>query len=230
MKSNVARLLRLAPFLALLHLTACAQSSMPKSRDEQPVICDSALTLEEALGTQKIPHEIRVSLALINVSYYSFDGRLHQGQLVIHKDLQADVIEVFRELEQNKFPIAKVIPISKYKFSDQLSMTENNTSAFNYRVIEGTTALSNHALGRAIDINPLLNPYVHNGTVEPPGAKYDPGVPGTIVADGILVKAFKKRGWTWGGEWDSLKDYQHFEKTEPTKRGDTINLTGPVKY
>ena len=217
MKFNVTRLLRLVPVLALLHLTACAQNSIKNSQKEQAPISDSELSLEEALGTQDIPEDIRASLAIIDVDYYSFDGKLHRGQLVIHKDLQEDVLEVFRELKKDKFPIASVIPISKYKFSDQLSMAENNTSAFNYRVIEGKTTLSNHALGRAIDINPFLNPYVRNGTVEPLGAKYDPGVPGTIVTDGIVVNAFKQRGWSWGGTWNSLKDYQHFEKQGPAK-------------
>jgi peptidoglycan L-alanyl-D-glutamate endopeptidase CwlK len=216
MKFNGTRLVRLVSVLALLHLTSCAQSSRPNSQQQAP-ISDSALSLKEALGTQDIPGDIRSSLALINVDYYSFDGKLHRGQLVIRKDLQNDVLEVFNELKKNKFPICKVIPISQYKFSDPVSMAENNTSGFNYRVVEGTTKLSNHALGRAIDINPLLNPYIRNGTVEPLGAKYDPSVPGTIVADGIVVKAFKERGWTWGGDWNSLKDYQHFERLSSAK-------------
>lgn len=215
MKLNVTRPVKPITVLALLCLTACAQSSILKPRNERGIISDSALSFEEALGTQDIPDYIRANLGLVNVRYYSFDGKLHEGQLVLRKNLQNDIIEIFQELEKKKFPIAKVIPISKYKFSDEASMADNNTSAFNYRLIEGTTKLSKHALGRAIDINPFLNPYIRNRTVEPRGAEYDHTVPGTIVADGILVKAFKQRGWTWGGDWSSLKDYQHFENIEP---------------
>ena len=176
------------------------------------VVIDSACSLEEAIGSQNVPAEVRANLVLVNVRYYSFDSAEHQGQVLIHKDLERDVAGIFTELLQKKFPIAKAIPVSKYGFSDEMSMEDNNTSAFNYRVIAGTTTLSKHAVGRAIDINPLLNPYIRGSTVEPLGAKYDPKIPGTILEDGVVVAAFKKRGWAWGGEWNSLKDYQHFEK------------------
>jgi len=123
-----------------------------------------------------------------------------------------DIIAIFRDIERSKFPISKVIPISKYKFSDTQSMLDNNTSAFNYRSVGVTTVLSKHALGRAVDVNPFLNPMIRRGVIEPEGAKYDTKVNGTIVAKGVVVRAFKRRGWRWGGDWRSLKDYQHFEK------------------
>jgi hypothetical protein len=211
-------LIRIVAVLVLLNLTACAenvQKSAPASTPSpasESVVIDSALSFEEAIGGQTVPEEVRADLVLVDVRYYSFDGRAHQGQLLIHKDLRREVEEIFVELAKSKFPVAKVIPVSKYGFSDELSMEDNNTSGFNYRAIAGTTKLSNHALGQAVDINPLLNPYIRNGMVEPRGAKYDPNVPGTIVAEGVVVMAFKKRGWSWGGDWNSLKDYQHFEK------------------
>lgn len=176
------------------------------------VIIDSAMSLAEAIGSQNVPADIRANLTLINVRYFSFDGKQHQGQVLIDKSLSGDIEQIFGELAQRKFPIAKVIPVSKYGFSDRSSMEDNNTSAFNYRVVAGTTTLSNHARGRAIDINPFLNPYIKNDVVDPPEAKYDPNVSGTIVANDSVVMAFKKRGWSWGGDWTSLKDYQHFEK------------------
>ena len=107
-----------------------------------------------------------------------------------------------------------MIPISDSQFqgSDELSMKANNTSGFNYRNISGTQKRSNHALGRAIDINPLLNPYIKDGTTQPTGAIYDSKRPGTITADSPVVIFLIERGWQWGGHWTDRKDYQHFEK------------------
>lgn len=176
------------------------------------VLIDSNLSLAEAIGNQEIPDQIRKELDLVEVEYYSFDGKLHKGQIVIHNSLKEDVAIIFREIKENKFPIAKIIPVSRYDFSDDKSMEDNNTSAFNYRKKTGSNELSNHALGKAIDINPLFNPYIKDGKISPSKAKYDPTVPGTITEDSFVVKIFKKRGWKWGGDWKTLKDYQHFEK------------------
>lgn len=187
--------------------------SKPITRNSEGVIIDSALSLEDAIGSGPIPDKIRKDLVLLDVRYYSFDGELHQGQLVIHKSLKEDIAGIFSELEKNKFPIAKAIPVAGYDFPDDGSMIDDNTAAFNYRMAEGSkTRWSNHATGRAIDINPHLNPYRKGGVVKPPGATYDPAAPGTITRDSFIVKAFKKRGWRWGGDWVHLKDYQHFEK------------------
>jgi hypothetical protein len=176
------------------------------------IIIDSRLTLAEALGNQNIPERIKKKLDLVELEYYAPDGKLHRGQVVIDKSLKADLVKIFQQLKDAKFPIAKMIPVSHYDFSDDQSMADNNTSAFNYRVIEGTNRLSNHALGRAIDLNPLFNPFIKNGETKPANAKYDPTIPGTITKNGLVVKIFKKHGWKWGGNWRSLKDYQHFEK------------------
>jgi hypothetical protein len=93
-------------------------------------------------------------------------------------------------------------------------MKDNNTSAFNYRVISGTRTFSTHALGRAIDINPFLNPQIKNGEISPEGATYNKYKWGTITANSWLTHEFYKRGWRWGGSWKFTKDYQHFEKTK----------------
>jgi hypothetical protein len=91
-------------------------------------------------------------------------------------------------------------------------MKDNNTSGFNYRFISGSKILSKHASGLAIDINPKQNPYIKNGTTTPDGSIYEIDSIGTLTEDSRIVKEFKKRGWTWGGDWKSLKDYQHFQK------------------
>ena len=178
------------------------------------VIIDCHYTLSEALAGLQIPSDIKKDLRLVNVCYYSFDGKIHEGQLVIHKDLVNDIKTIFEVLENKKFPIKKVIPIAAYGWSDDSSMKDNNTSAFNYRVVEGTDRLSNHAYGRAIDINPWLNPQIKKDKVSPEGAVYNPKEPGTIIRNSIVVKTFLKHDWEWGGDWHSLKDYQHFEKTK----------------
>ncbi len=112
------------------------------------------------------------------------------------------------------FPIEKVVPIVAYGWDDETSMRDNNTSAFNYRFVQGTEILSNHSYGRAIDINPLFNPYVKGSVVQPHGATYSPARSGTIVDKDSVVLLFEGVGWTWGGHWQNLKDYQHFERTQ----------------
>lgn len=173
---------------------------------------DSALTLEGALSGKEIPEVVRSTLALVEVRYIAADADAHQGQLVVHESLRADVEAIFDELFVARFLIVKAVPICRYGWSDDASILDNNTSAFNYRSIGGTNRLSNHAFGRAIDINPLWNPLVRDGVIEPPGEAYDEQRPGTVVADGPVVKAFRIRGWQWGGEWQNPKDWQHFEK------------------
>jgi D-alanyl-D-alanine carboxypeptidase len=116
-----------------------------------------------------------------------------------------------------RFPIRRMEPVDKYGGSDDASMAADNTSAFNCRPITGTTdRWSNHSYGRAIDINTIENPYVKGGTVLPPaGAAYlDRGDvrPGMIVAGDVVTTAFAAEGFGWGGDYTSLKDYQHFER------------------
>jgi hypothetical protein len=137
---------------------------------------------------------------------------------VIDKRLVKDIRKVFKFALSERFPIYTAIPISDKRFrkdgkwDDDLSMLANNTSAFNYRPITGGGRLSNHAYGRAIDINTFLNPYVKGDLVLPPGAKYEAGRKGTFTQNHPIVRLFNELGWEWGGNWTSLKDYQHFEK------------------
>ncbi|MHB8710513.1 MAG: M15 family metallopeptidase [Minisyncoccota bacterium] len=169
------------------------------------------MTLEEALAGKEIPDEIRKTLALVNVPYVSFDAHMREGQIVVHRELAEEVQEIFKELLEMRFPIAQITPVTAYAWDDSISMAANNSSAFNHRLIFGTDRLSNHSYGRAIDINPMQNPYMQrDGVVVPPGARYDPTQPGTITNE--IASLFKSRGWQWGGDWQDRKDWQHFEK------------------
>lgn len=177
------------------------------------IIIDSNLTFEEAIKGTKAPKEIIDNLILINVRYYSTDCRLHQGQLVIHKDVKEDVEAIFELILKEKFPIEKAIPIVKYNWSDDASMLDNNTSAFCYRNIAGTNRLSNHSYGKAIDINPFFNPVVYpDGKISPKGAKYDTTQAGTLTDSNPIVQEFIKRGWRWGRYFSKYEDNHHFDK------------------
>ena len=184
-------------------------------------IIDSNMIEKEAFDglDPKCPDEIRKRQRIVKVKYYSSDNRIHQGQLVIDGEVEKDITTVFELALKEHFPIDSVIPISDKRFrkdarwDDDLSMEANNTSAFNYRLITGSSGrLSKHAYGRAIDINPFQNPYIKGGTILPKGAKYDPHVDGTLTPDHPIVRTFLRLGWEWGGNWTSCKDYQHFEK------------------
>lgn len=184
---------------------------------ETDIIIDSGMKKEDALRDNprfSCPSRILFEQQMLALRYWSFDGRLHEGQLVVHRELADDIREIFRILSGKRFPIARMIPIAHeaYLWDDNRSMHDDNTSAFNYRTIAGTDRLSWHAYGRAIDINPRRNPYIRQGIAAPEGAAYDLSVPGTIAPDSLVVRIFKERGFVWGGEWDEPRDYQHFEK------------------
>ena len=205
----------------ILLVTTLAAPAQKVARQRSPII-DSKMSESEAFDglDPNCPAEIRERQRLITVKYYSFDGQLHQGQLVIDKDLVKDIKEVFKTMVAEHFPVKSVIPVSDKRFrkngrwDDDLSMAADNSSAFNYRPVTGGTRLSNHAYGRAVDINTFENPYVKGAIILPPGAKYDPAAAGTFTRDSSIVKLFQRLGWTWGGGWTSPIDYQHFEKTK----------------
>jgi peptidoglycan L-alanyl-D-glutamate endopeptidase CwlK len=182
--------------------------------DPEEIIIDSCMIFSEAIEGTNAPLEIVDSLSLLDVLYYSFDGLKHQGQIIVQNDLEDDVYEIFVLIEKIKFPVGKVIPIVAYQWDDHLSMADNNSSSFNFRVIEGTTKLSLHSFGRAVDINPVQNPVIYpNGIIAPEGAKYSPSKAGTFSVKNPIVEEFIQRGWHWGGNFEQPKDYHHFEKT-----------------
>ncbi|GAT13304.1 M15 family metallopeptidase [Mycolicibacterium thermoresistibile] len=157
-------------------------------------------------------------LRRVELDHLGFDGRTARGELIVHADLVDEVIAIFGALHRAGFPIEKMRTVDHYPTADdELSMRDNNTSAFNCRGIPGSDRWSWHAYGRAIDINPLLNPYVPaGGAYEPQNAgpyldrtRIDPG----LIKDGDpAVRVFGEHGWQWGGYWRSPVDYQHFER------------------
>lgn len=188
------------------------QINLEKTKHKQEIILDCNYTFEEAIKGIEIPNSISKQLTLISVEYYSFDDRLHMGQLVVNKKAAKDIEEIFNFIKESKFPIDKVIPAVKFNWDDDASMNDNNTVAFNYRKVKGSKVLSAHSYGMAIDINPLQNPHIKGKVIQPDKGKYNVNASGTIIRDSKLVKEFVKRGWQWGGRWKSSKDYQHFEK------------------
>jgi peptidoglycan L-alanyl-D-glutamate endopeptidase CwlK len=144
----------------------------------QTPIIDSNYSRSEALEGLEIPSDVEQSLVVIPILHYGFDARVHQGQLVIHEALAEEVSSIFTNLLEDQYPIEKILPVVAYHWDDEASMQDNNSSAFNYRAIFGTTTLSNHSLGRAIDINPWFNPYyTRDGTIIPVGSHYYRHIP-----------------------------------------------------
>ncbi|MGI8537523.1 MAG: M15 family metallopeptidase [Mycobacteriales bacterium] len=153
-------------------------------------------------------------LRLVGVTYRDLDGRVREGELVVHADVASAVVRIFRALYEADFPLAQVTTVESFGSDDDRVMAANVTSAYNCRRTTSGTGFSEHAYGRAIDLNPIQNPYVRDGTVEPPagGAYLDRSDvrAGMVVAGDAVVRAFAAVGWEWGGDFRRLKDYQHF--------------------
>lgn len=156
-------------------------------------------------------------LLTVTVAHWGFDGEVHQGELVMNLNLAGKVIQVFEMLFDAGYPIESIIPIGDLPPDAEEDPDYSNTSGFHCRVVAGTARWSEHATGLAIDLNPHLNPFVDGTRIEPSGAaRYvDRSLdePGMIKDGGVVVDAFRSIGWTWGGHWQSLKDYHHFSAT-----------------
>lgn len=170
------------------------------------------MTLEKALRNSVAPPEILALQTLIELPFLDFSGAIQNGFLVAHRELETEIRAIFAEILAAAFPVAQMIPVSELGWNDDVSMAQNNCSAFNYRRKVGKPALSFHATGRAIDINPVQNPYIKGDLVLPPDARYQPEKPGTLLENGAVVRAFESRGWVWGGRWQKIRDFHHFEK------------------
>lgn len=181
--------------------------------DMNSIVIDSAMSFAEAVDGSAAPLEVIDSLSMVDVTYYSFDGLRHSGQIVVDAGLEDDIYEIFQLIERLKFPVGKAIPIAAYHWEDGDSMADNNSSGFNFRVIADTNKLSLHSFGRAVDINPVQNPVIYPaGIIAPAGALYRPQNNGTFTINHPVVQEFIKRGWHWGGNFEQPKDYHHFEK------------------
>lgn len=164
-------------------------------------------------------------LRYLQIRYYGFDGKAKDGELIVNRAIADDVLEIFYELYCSRYPLQEVSLVDKYDADDERSMAANNTSCFNYRAIAGTNKLSNHAYGLAIDINPLINPCIRQESRADPeelsvyaqrdmekcSGKYKAYM---IQKGDYIYRLFQKHGFSWGGDWSSVKDYQHFEKPQ----------------
>lgn len=194
--------------------------SYPVPESIAPALSQQATNVIADTDTPAVSYD---DLRYMNVLYYDFHGEIQTGELICNKGIAQDLVEIFYELYLNEYQIEKIRLIDEYGGDDTASMEDNNTSCFNYRVVDGTTSLSKHALGCAIDINPFYNPYVvfnKDGSgetyISPKGSEVyadrSQNFPYKIDENDLCYKLFKEHGFTWGGNWNSSKDYQHFQK------------------
>ena len=223
------RFLSIAVALCLLAGCQCRQGSAPA-----PVVLPKAepVSVETVFSAEPIPAsvearmrgvsypddaEIKLSdLRYLRLSYVDFNGDEQVGELVCNKAIAEDLVAIFRDLYEARYPIRSIRLIDDFRGDDEASMAADNTSCFNYRKKTGMRELSKHALGLAVDINPFENPYVRPSRVRPAGASAyadrTKDFPHKIDKEDLCYKLFRARGFSWGGAWRSVQDYQHFEK------------------
>ena len=187
-------------------------TTVPYAVTVQP-ITGAQLTYTYADGCP-VPIE---DLRLLTITHHGFDGTPHIGEMVVHID-QADAVgRIFGRLYDAGFPIERMRLVDAYGGSAEASLADNNTSGFHCRPVTGGTSWSEHAYGWAIDVNPVQNPYVRgDGVLPAAGRAYldrTVAVPGLITEGDVVVAAFAAEGWSWGGTWSTLRDYQHFSLT-----------------
>lgn len=167
------------------------------------------------------PHIGRSDLRHIRTLHWDYDQKIHIGEMVCNKDISNDLVEIFKALYEVRYPIHQMVLPDEYDADDERQMQANNSSCFCYRPIAGSKTLSKHALGMAVDLNTLYNPYVRrrkNGTlfIQPSNASQyinrAANFPYKIDKNDLAYKLFKKHGFRWGGDWTSHKDYQHFDR------------------
>ena len=156
-------------------------------------------------------------LRYIQLEYIDFSGDTKSGELIVHRTVADDIVSVFAKLYKQRYPIKSMRLVSDYDASDFRSIEADNTSAFNCRHATGSKKWSKHSYGKAIDINPIENPYVsRSGRIAHKKSlvfrKRSHLNRAVILKNDLIVKEFKARGWRWGGDWRSIKDYQHFDK------------------
>ncbi len=169
----------------------------------------------------------REDLRYVRLLHLDFNQETRIGELVVNAALADEVCDLFQNLYENSYEIESVLLIDDFAGDDHASMVANNTSCFNYRMVDDSDSLSNHAYGAAIDINPLYNPYVTNKGVSPiEGEAYadrETEFLHKICETDLCYQLFTEAGFKWGGSWNSVKDYQHFEKTSDLKISGTTN-------
>ena len=163
-------------------------------------------SVTEALVGRGVPESVKKDLVVLDVPYWDFSGGHRTGRIVCHAAVAPDLKGLFDTLFLSGYSLTSVQPVSEFGFSDSLSMLADNTSAFNWRKVKGTRRMSAHALGLAIDIAPLRNPFEHRRGTRPAGARHDLRVPGTLSDTSLAVRYLRARGWWWGGRWASGRD------------------------
>jgi hypothetical protein len=211
------RVLRLATVLLLGAAILSSEAVGATSRfsaSVTPVDAAAARTMTGRSWHEGCPVGL-ADLRIVRATTLGFDGRAHPGRIVVHRDVARQVVQVLRRLYETRFPIRRMVPIDAYGASDFRSIEADNTSAFNCRFVDGTTRWSEHAYGRAIDLNPIENPYITSAgtTSHPASAPYldrSRALPGMAVEGSPVVEAFDAAGWGWGGRWSGAHDTQHF--------------------
>jgi len=151
-------------------------------------------------------------LRYVHVLHYNFKHKVKEGEIICNKSIADDLLEIFTELYESEYEIAKIRLIDEYGGDDDASCEDDNTSCFNYRLTTGGSSLSKHAYGKAIDINPYENPYVTKYNTDRPYADRSKAFDHKITTSDLCYKLFTEHGFKWGGSWINIKDYQHFEK------------------
>ncbi|MBR6878760.1 MAG: M15 family metallopeptidase [Bacteroidales bacterium] len=175
--------------------------------------------VQQRMIGKSMPANIPISfneLRYLQLPYYDFEGNIQIGEMVCNKAIADDLLDIFRILFHFEYPFQSIRLVDDFDGDDEASMQANNTSCFNYRNISGSQLLSKHALGRAIDINPLQNPWVRGSRTYPstatPYRDRSRDFPHKIDKQDLCYRVFKWKGFFWGGEWKTAKDYQHFHK------------------
>ncbi len=183
----------------------------------------TGISFPAADETEAEPEITFEELRYVHILHYNFEGNPTEGELICNVSIAQDLVEIFHELYLNEYQLERVLLIDEYDGDDNASMEDNNTSCFNYRPVEGSTHLSRHALGLAVDINPLYNPYItyteegEENVLPASAAAYtdrSAGFPYKIDENDLCYKLFIQHGFTWGGNWNNVKDYQHFQKAK----------------
>ncbi len=164
----------------------------------------------------------RSDLRYLKMVHVNGNGQSQMGEMVCNKAIATDLIEIFRKLYEANYRIERMVLVDNYGADDETSMAANNTTCFNFRKVNGSTRLSKHSLGMAVDINPLYNPCLHTktGVVEPANGKpyahkrtqKTQSQIQLIEHEDLCYRLFAAHGFRWGGDWKTKKDYQHFEK------------------
>lgn len=174
---------------------------------------------------QENPYVALSDLRYVKLLHYNFNHELQVGELIVAADLQGDYLGIFAELFAAEYEIQSMYLPDKYwtgdpTSTDSASIDVNNSSCFMYRPATGSSKLSKHSYGRAIDINPQQNPYVSYSSGSPVWSHENAndyidrttGLPHVITENDVCYQIFTKYGFTWGGSWTNIKDYQHFQK------------------